>query len=88
MEPGSDVAICPYSATIPVYHTRRAPFEAASMHVELKPEEVAFRMNLVTLEFNSDHEIIMVSHSSGDLPSVDATQIVVTLKKELDSRTP
>ena len=85
MEPGSDVANLSLLGYDPrVYHTRRAPFEAASMHVELKPEEVAFRMNLVTLEFNSDHEIIMVSHSSGDLPSEDATQIVATLKKELE----
>jgi 2,3-bisphosphoglycerate-independent phosphoglycerate mutase len=84
MEPGSDVANLSLLGYDPlVYHTRRAPFEAASMHVELKPEEVAFRMNLVTLDFNSDHEIIMVSHSSGDLPSEDAAQIVDTLKKEL-----
>jgi len=84
MEPGSDVANLSLLGYDPrVYHTRRAPFEAASMHVELKPEEVAFRMNLVTLEFRSDHEIIMVSHSSGDLPSEDATQIVDALKKEL-----
>jgi 2,3-bisphosphoglycerate-independent phosphoglycerate mutase len=84
MEPGSDVANLSLLGYDPrVYHTRRAPFEAASMHVELKPEEVAFRMNLVTLEFTSDHEIIMVSHSSGDLPSDDATQIVEALKEEL-----
>jgi 2,3-bisphosphoglycerate-independent phosphoglycerate mutase len=84
MEPGSDVANLSLLGYDPrVYHTRRAPFEAASMHVELKPEEVAFRMNLVTLEFSSDHEIIMVSHSSGDLPSDDATQIVNALKEEL-----
>jgi 2,3-bisphosphoglycerate-independent phosphoglycerate mutase len=84
MEPGSDVANLSLLGYDPrVYHTRRAPFEAASMHVELKPDEVAYRMNLVTLDLNSDHEVIMVSHSSGDLPSEDARQIVDDLKKEL-----
>ena len=84
MEPGSDVANLSLLGYDPrVYHTRRAPFEAASMQVALKPDEVAYRMNLVTLDLNSDHEVIMVSHSSGDLPSEDARQIVDDLKKEL-----
>ena len=84
MEPGSDVANLSLLGYDPrVYHTRRAPFEAASMRVELKPDEVAFRMNLVTLDFNSDHDIFMVSHSSGDLSSEDARRIVDDLKKEL-----
>lgn len=84
MEPGSDVANLSLLGYDPrVYHTRRAPFEAASMQVELKPDEVAFRMNLVTLDFNSDSQVTMVSHSSGDLPSEDARQIVEDLKKEL-----
>ncbi|HYQ60319.1 MAG TPA: cofactor-independent phosphoglycerate mutase, partial [Desulfatiglandales bacterium] len=84
MEPGSDVANLSLLGYDPrVYHTRRAPFEAASMGVELKPEEVAYRMNLVTLDFNTDHEVLMVSHSSGDLSSEDARQIVDDLKKEL-----
>jgi 2,3-bisphosphoglycerate-independent phosphoglycerate mutase len=84
MEPGSDVANLSLLGYDPrVYHTRRAPFEAASMGVELKPDEVAYRMNLVTLDFNTDHEVLMVSHSSGDLSSEDAHQIVDDLKKEL-----
>jgi 2,3-bisphosphoglycerate-independent phosphoglycerate mutase len=83
LEPGSDVANLSLLGYDPqVYHTRRAPFEAASMQVALKPDEVAFRMNLVTLDFKSDREILMVSHSSGDLPSEDARQIVDGLKKE------
>ncbi len=84
MEPGSDVANLSLLGYDPrVYHTRRAPFEAASMKVELKPDEVAFRMNLVTLDFNSDHDTVMLSHSSGDIASEDAAQIVDDLKKEL-----
>ena len=84
MEPGSDVANLSLLGYDPrIYHTRRAPFEAASMGVELKPGEVAFRMNLVTLEHRSDHEIIMISHSSGDIPAKDAAEIVQHLKDHL-----
>ena len=77
MEPGSDVAnlsLLGYDPTI--YHTRRGPFEAASMGVKLGSEDVAFRMNLVTLEDRSESEIMMVSHSSGDIPAKEAGELV------------
>jgi 2,3-bisphosphoglycerate-independent phosphoglycerate mutase len=84
MEPGSDVANLSLLGYDPrMYHTRRAPFEAASLGVELDPGEVAFRMNLVTLDRRSDHEIIMISHSSGDIPAKDAAEIVQHLKDHL-----
>ncbi len=68
MDPGSDVANLSLLGYDPfICHTGRAPFEAGSMGVELKPSEIAFRMNLVTLGFNSDSEIMMISHSSGDI---------------------
>src|SRR4030042_5999224 len=47
MEPGTDVAnLSLLGYDPPVQHTRRAPFEAASMGVRLEPDDVAFRMNL------------------------------------------
>jgi 2,3-bisphosphoglycerate-independent phosphoglycerate mutase len=84
MEPGSDVANLSLLGYDPrVFHTRRAPFEAASMGVPLASDDVAFRMNLVTLEHRSDHEIIMISHSSGDISAQEAAQIVQDLKEGL-----
>ena len=84
MEPGSDVANLSLLGYDPrMYHTRRAPFEAASMGVELGSGDVAFRMNLVTLDRRSDHKIIMISHSSGDIPAEDAAEIVQHLKDHL-----
>ena len=50
LPPGSDVgnmAILGYDPA--AYHTGRAPIEAAAMGVELAPDEVAYRCNLVTL---------------------------------------
>ena len=85
MEPGSDVAnlsLLGYDPT--VYHTRRGPFEAASMGVKLELSDVAFRMNLVTLDARSESEILMVSHSSGDIPAQGAGELVEALKKEIE----
>ncbi len=84
MEPGSDVANLSLLGYDPsTFHTGRAPFEAGSMGVRLKPSEVAFRMNLVTLDFQADKNIIMVSHSSGDISTPEASLIVKSLQKEL-----
>ncbi|SPD75051.1 putative 2,3-bisphosphoglycerate-independent phosphoglycerate mutase [uncultured Desulfobacterium sp.] len=84
MEPGSDVANLALLGYDPlVFHTGRAPFEAGSMGVRLKPSEVAFRMNLVTLDFRPQGEVIMVSHSSGDITTEEARHIVEDLKRQL-----
>ena len=51
LPPGSDVgnlAILGYDPA--EYHTGRAPIEAAAMGVDLAPDEVAFRCNLVTVD--------------------------------------
>jgi 2,3-bisphosphoglycerate-independent phosphoglycerate mutase len=82
MEPGSDVANLSLLGYDPsLYHTGRAPLEAASMSVSLKENQVAFRMNLVTLDRRSEEEILMVSHSSGDISTHESAQIVRDLIK-------
>jgi 2,3-bisphosphoglycerate-independent phosphoglycerate mutase len=85
MEPGSDVANLALMGYDPrVYHTGRAPLEAASMGVRLEKNDVAFRMNLVTLDRKSYSEIIMVSHSSGDITTEESSEIVNDLKRFLE----
>jgi 2,3-bisphosphoglycerate-independent phosphoglycerate mutase len=85
MEPGSDIANLSLLGYDPRrYHTGRSPLEAASMGVHLAPSEVAFRMNLVTLDFRTADEIIMVSHSSGDIPQTEASKIVAGLEQGLE----
>jgi len=84
-EPGSDIANLSLMGYDPqIYHTGRAPLEAASMGVELGSDEVAFRMNLVTLDLKSDHEITMVSHSSGDISTEESVKIVESIKQEIE----
>jgi len=86
MEPGSDTANLSLLGYEPeIYHTGRSPLEAASMGVALKPEDVAFRLNLVTLDLKSDDEVIMKSHSSGDISTDEAAEILETLKEGLET---
>ena len=84
MEPGSDIANLSLLGYEPAqYHTGRAPLEAASMKVKLLPSDVAFRMNLVTLDRRSDQEIIMVSNTSGDISTAEAAEIIRSLNQEI-----
>jgi 2,3-bisphosphoglycerate-independent phosphoglycerate mutase len=86
MEPGSDVANLSLLGYDPAaYHTGRGPLEAASMGITLQPNQVAFRMNLVTLDMRSDQEIIMVSHSAGDLSTEEAADMVKELKRSFET---
>ncbi|MFO8090758.1 MAG: cofactor-independent phosphoglycerate mutase [Desulfatiglandaceae bacterium] len=85
MEPGSDVANLSLLGYDPrKYHTGRSPFEAASMGVDLAPGEVAFRMNLVTLDIQSEKHILMVSHSAGDLTTAEGAALVKAIASSID----
>lgn len=87
MEPGSDVANLSLMGYDPLmYHTGRSPLEAASMGVNLCEFDVAFRMNLVTLDRKSHNEIIMVSHSSGDITTEESFEIIDDLKNFIEIR--
>jgi 2,3-bisphosphoglycerate-independent phosphoglycerate mutase len=51
MPSGSDVGTMTMLGYDPArYHTGRAPIEAASQGIELAPDDVVFRMNLVSLK--------------------------------------
>lgn len=72
MPPGSDVgnmAILGYDPAR--YHTGRAPIEAAAMGIELGPDEVAYRCNLVRIEDGT-----MVDFAAGH-PSTEAARPIV-----------
>ena len=84
LEPGSDTANLSLMGYDPAtYHTGRGPFEAASMGVRLGENDVAFRMNLVSLDKKSDREIIMVSNSAGGITTEESRILVEDLKKRM-----
>jgi 2,3-bisphosphoglycerate-independent phosphoglycerate mutase len=64
------------------YYTGRGPLEAASIGVQLGPEDVAFRLNLVTLGVIGG-SVIMEDYSAGHISTEDGSVIIQDLEKEL-----
>src|SRR4051794_10312238 len=84
LPPGSDVgnlAILGYDPA--EYHTGRAPIEAAAMGVELAPDEVAFRCNLVTVDVSAGEPGTMVDFAAGHITSEQARPIIEALDAQL-----
>ncbi|MEA3548060.1 MAG: cofactor-independent phosphoglycerate mutase [Thermodesulfobacteriota bacterium] len=78
--PGSDVANLSLLGYRPEkFYTGRSPLEAASMGVKLRPAEVAFRCNLVTLDFSAPDEVVMVDYSAGHISSDEAKELIQAL---------
>ncbi len=83
LPPGSDVgnmAILGYDPA--VFHTGRAPIEAAAMGVRLAADEVAFRCNLVTVDDSTDPPT-MVDFAAGHPTSEQSHPIVTALDAAL-----
>jgi 2,3-bisphosphoglycerate-independent phosphoglycerate mutase len=80
MPPGSDVGNMSILGFDPaVHHTGRAPIEAAAMGIELAPDEVAFRCNLVTVGDDGT----MVDFAGGHPTSEEAAPVVEALDAAL-----
>lgn len=83
LPPGSDVANLSVFGYDPrTCYTGRSPLEAISMGVALGPDDVAFRMNLVTLKPQGS-SIYMQDFSAGHIPTAEGRELVETLQKEL-----
>jgi 2,3-bisphosphoglycerate-independent phosphoglycerate mutase len=84
MEPGSDVANLSIMGYDPaVYHTGRAPLEAASMGVSLASQDVAFRCNLVTLRHENNGDIFMEDYSAGHISSNEARELIISINQTM-----
>jgi 2,3-bisphosphoglycerate-independent phosphoglycerate mutase len=79
LPPGSDVGTMSILGYDPRrYHTGRSPIEAASMGVELGPDDVAFRCNLVCIE-----DGVMQDFTAGHISTEEAGEIVRDLQRQL-----
>ena len=79
-ESGSDVATMSLLGYDPVvYHTGRAPLEAAAQHIPLAPTDWVFRCNLVTVV-----DGIMKDHSAGGISNAEAQKLIGDLSRSLD----
>ncbi|MGA2583053.1 MAG: cofactor-independent phosphoglycerate mutase [Tepidisphaeraceae bacterium] len=78
-ESGSDVAtMCLLGYDPKIYHTGRAPLEAAAQHIPLSPSDWVFRCNLVTVV-----DGIMKDHSSGGISNPEAKRLITDLANHL-----
>jgi 2,3-bisphosphoglycerate-independent phosphoglycerate mutase len=89
--PGSDVANLTVMGYDPrKYYTGRSPLEAASIGINLGPDDVAFRCNLVTLRIiagkssasGTVRRAIMEDFSAGHIPTQEARLLI----EEIDSK--
>ncbi len=80
MPAGSDVANYSLMGYDPrEYYSGRGPLEAASMGIELGPEQVAFRCNLVTERGGR-----LADYSAGHITTAEARELILTLRERLD----
>lgn len=78
--PGSDVGNLSILGYDPArYHTGRAPIEAAAMGLHLRPDEVAYRCNLVTVTADG----IMADFAGGHPTTEAAAEAVAALDEAL-----
>jgi len=81
MHPGSDVAIMGLLGYPPEEkYTGRGPIEAASKGIILKPEDVAYRCNLVTLKYENG-DLIMEDYSAGHISTEEAIELIESINR-------
>jgi len=85
MVPESDtanLAILSYDPAI--YSKGRSPLEAVSMGIEMKPDETAYRCNVVTLSDDGDYdEKIILDHSADEITTPEADLLIKALEEKL-----
>ncbi|MCE5194426.1 MAG: cofactor-independent phosphoglycerate mutase [Nitrospiraceae bacterium] len=85
LQPGSDIANLSILGYDPEkFYSGRAPLEAASIGIDLKDNDVAYRCNLVTLKYNADNTMaVMDDHSSGHISTDEAGVLLNEVDKSL-----
>ncbi len=86
MVPESDTANMAILSFDPkVYSKGRSPLEAVSMGIDMKPDETAYRCNVVTLTEDEENyeDRIILDHSADEISTAEADLLIKTLEKEL-----
>lgn len=87
MAPGSDIANLSVMGYDPVTnYSGRSPLEALSVGVEMAPDDIVFRCNLVTLTETEPYaEKTILDHSSGEISTADADILMDTIREHFNS---
>ncbi len=82
MVPESDTANMAILSFDPkVYSRGRSPLEAVSMGLDMKPDETAYRCNVVTLSDDEPYEQkIMLDHSADEITTAEANELIKSLE--------
>ena len=87
MKPGSDVANLSVMGYDPAqYYSGRSPLEALSVGVEMEPDDIVFRCNIVTLTEEEPYpEKTITDHSSGEIETADTDILMDTIREKFNS---
>ncbi len=86
MQPGSDVATLSVLGYDPAQnYTGRGPLEAASMGINLGPNDIAYRCNLVTIGQKDTPEAFMEDFTAGHISNREAREIILDINSVLGS---
>ena len=87
MKPGSDVANLSVMGYDPaVYYSGRSPLEALSVGVQMEPDDIVFRCNIVTVtEEEPYEEKTIIDHSSGEIETADTDILMDAIREKFNS---
>ena len=85
MKSGSDVGNLSILGYNPEkYFTGRSPIEAESIGINLEPNDVCYRCNLVTIK-NKNGKEVMEDHSAGHIKNIISKQIIEALRENIEN---
>ena len=87
MSPGSEVANLSVMGYDPLTDfTGRSPLEALSVGVEMEPDDIIFRCNVVTLtEDEAYPEKTILDHSSGEISTAEADELMEAIREAFNN---
>jgi 2,3-bisphosphoglycerate-independent phosphoglycerate mutase len=87
LKPGSDVANLSVLGYDPqVYYSGRSPLEAGSIGIDMKPTDVSFRCNLVTLSDEPDYaDKTIIDYCAGDISTEEAAELIKFLAEHFNN---
>ena len=87
MHPGSEIANLSVLGYNPLTDfTGRSPLEALSVGVEMEPDDIIFRANLVTLTEDEPYaRKVITDHSSGEISTADADILMDAIRAAFNS---
>ena len=89
MSPGSEIANLSVMGYDPLTDfTGRSPLEALSVGVDMEPDDIIFRCNVVTLtEEEPYEEKTIVDHSSGEISTAEADRLMDAIRDAFNDET-